>query len=219
VIQAARHAPPCIARVHQSIEKAHDPCGEEYGHIKRDARGPTSRTAQVGDREDQRDAAEDQAADDEPGREVAPLDLVRGRVLRVTECSAKEQGNRAGQHYGVKRVDRSRVPALDGDGHDGSLLTYMKQIAAWSLYAHRFPTFLRSHLHYIGKRGIVRDDVRATELLHEKIGDRQALPCGVPGQIRQSSVPTRFDHDAWSRDLSVGVPIGHFTLHPTGLLH
>jgi hypothetical protein len=71
---------------------------------------------------------------------------------------------------------------------------------------------LRSHLRYIGKRGIVRDDVRAIELLHEKIGDRQTLPCGVLGQIRQSSVLTRFDHDAWSRDLSVGVPIGHFTL-------
>ena len=43
---------------------------------------------------------------------------------------------------------------------------------------------LRSHLHYVGKRGIVRDDVRATELLHEKIGDRYALPGGVLGQIR-----------------------------------
>jgi hypothetical protein len=90
--EATGHGRPCVSGVHQSIEKAHDPCNQQYGGIDANARGTTGWTAQVNDREQQRDGGQDQPARDQPGREVAPLDFVRGCVRGIAQCRAQEQG-------------------------------------------------------------------------------------------------------------------------------
>jgi hypothetical protein len=47
---------------------------------------------------------------------------------------------------------------------------------------------------------------------NERRGHGRTLPHGALRNIHQSSMLSRFDHDAWSRDLCVGIPAMHFTL-------
>lgn len=70
---------------------------------------------------------------------------------------------------------------------------------------------MRSHLHNMGRTRICGDDVRPTEFLHQIVRHRRTLPPSALRNIYQSSVLSRFNHDAWSRDLSVGIPAMHFT--------
>lgn len=84
---------------------------------------------QIDEREQYRQPTENQASRNQPGRKIAPLDLVCAVVGDITEHGAKEQWNRASKQRRVQRIRYVAgdalcrvVSAMGDNGHEGFLI-------------------------------------------------------------------------------------------------
>src|SRR5690606_30830546 len=76
---------------------------------------------QVDQREQQRQSTENQSPGDQPGGEVAPLDLVAAKVGKVAEQGAEKQRHAACEQDRVERMGDASVVGMADCGHDGFL--------------------------------------------------------------------------------------------------
>ncbi|MNE30755.1 hypothetical protein D3C80_1242870 [compost metagenome] len=104
----------------KGIDQPKPPSHQQQHEVQRSAPALALGADQVGQREQQSQPTEHQGTGDQPGGEVAPLNLVAVVVGDIAQQRTKEQRYAARQQQGMQRAGRTAVKGLIRCGHGAS---------------------------------------------------------------------------------------------------
>src|SRR5690606_18923195 len=111
--QSGWHDRPGVLGENQSIDETEDPACQQHQEID-ECQAMAAITAEQADqRAEEGEAGEDQRTSQQPGGEIAPLDVIAVVVGDIAEQRAEKQRQTSRQQNGVQRMQRT-VIGTDG---------------------------------------------------------------------------------------------------------